>query len=149
MTALKVLWYWSQDFVTSIKDTFVAADNSSESEKMNGHKSLELRFGPSSSGPMSSKPPKAPPVASLCNLGNTCFLNSVLYTLRFTPGFLHSLHHMIHDLGLNGSGGKSSNKGSNGLASQQGQSNGSTNSIADAETELVHDVIDQVRLKFD
>ena len=149
MTALKVLWYWSQDFVTSIKDTFVAADNSNESEKMNGHKSLELRFGPSSSGPMSSKPPKAPPVASLCNLGNTCFLNSVLYTLRFTPGFLHSLHHMIHDLGLNGSGGKSSNKRSNGLASQQGQSNGSTNSIADAETELVHDVIDQVRLKFD
>ena len=31
-------------------------------------------------------------IAALCNLGNTCFLNSVLYTLRFTPGFLHNLH---------------------------------------------------------
>ena len=56
---------------------------------------------------------------------------------------------MVHDLGLNGSGGKSSSKRTNGLATQQGQSNGSTcNSIADAETELVHDVIDQVRLIF-
>ena len=36
----------------------------------------------------------------MCNLGNRCFLNSVLDTLRFTPGFLHSLHHMAHDLGL-------------------------------------------------
>ena len=39
-------------------------------------------------------------VASLCNLGNTCFLNSVLYTLRFTPGFLHNLHHLTADLGI-------------------------------------------------
>ena len=37
-------------------------------------------------------------VASLANLGNTCFLNSVLYTLRFTPGFCHSLHHLHQDL---------------------------------------------------
>ena len=43
-----------------------------------------------------------PPIASLSNLGNTCFLNSVLYTLRFTPGFLHSLHHLVNDLGLVG-----------------------------------------------
>ena len=43
-----------------------------------------------------------PPIASLSNLGNTCFLNSVLYTLRFTPGFLHSLHHLVNDLGLSG-----------------------------------------------
>ena len=35
-------------------------------------------------------------IASLCNLGNTCFLNSVLYTLRFTPGFLHNLHVSIY-----------------------------------------------------
>ena len=121
--------------------------NENLSAAMNGHRSLELRFGPASSGPMSSKPNKSPPVASLCNLGNTCYMNSVLYTLRFTPGFLHSLHHMVHDLGLNGSGGKSSSKRSNGLAAQQGQTNGSTNSIADAETELVHDVIDQVRVE--
>ena len=43
-----------------------------------------------------------PPIASLSNLGNTCFLNSVLYTLRFTPGFLHSLHHLVNDIGLVG-----------------------------------------------
>ena len=40
----------------------------------------------------------SPGVASLANLGNTCFLNSVLYTLRFTPGFCHSLHHLNQDL---------------------------------------------------
>ncbi|XP_075231641.1 ubiquitin specific protease 1 [Lycorma delicatula] len=38
------------------------------------------------------------PVATLCNLGNTCFLNSVLYTLRFAPFFLHNLHHLTEDL---------------------------------------------------
>ena len=40
----------------------------------------------------------SPGIASLANLGNTCFLNSVLYTLRFTPGFCHSLHHLYQDL---------------------------------------------------
>lgn len=39
-------------------------------------------------------------LATLCNLGNTCFLNSVLYTLRFTPSFLHNLHHLSTDLSL-------------------------------------------------
>jgi hypothetical protein len=39
------------------------------------------------------------PVATLCNLGNTCFLNSVIYTLRFAPAFLHNLHHLADDLG--------------------------------------------------
>jgi len=38
------------------------------------------------------------PIATLCNLGNTCFLNSVLYTLRFAPHFLHNLHHLAVDL---------------------------------------------------
>ncbi|KAJ8683249.1 hypothetical protein QAD02_019041 [Eretmocerus hayati] len=39
-------------------------------------------------------------IATLCNLGNTCFLNSVLYTLRCTPSFLHNLHHLATDLSL-------------------------------------------------
>ncbi|KAH1005694.1 ubiquitin carboxyl-terminal hydrolase 1 [Dendroctonus ponderosae] len=37
-------------------------------------------------------------VATLLNMGNTCFLNSVLYALRFTPTFLHNLHHLLLDL---------------------------------------------------
>lgn len=40
------------------------------------------------------------PVATLSNMGNTCFLNSVLYTLRFAPTFLHNLHHLVGDLEL-------------------------------------------------
>lgn len=38
------------------------------------------------------------PITTLSNLGNTCFLNSVLYTLRFAPTFLHNLHHLALDL---------------------------------------------------
>lgn len=40
------------------------------------------------------------PVATLSNMGNTCFLNSVLYTLRFAPTFLHNLHHLVGDLAV-------------------------------------------------
>lgn len=36
-------------------------------------------------------------MASLCNIGNSCYMNSVLYSLRFTPSFLHSLHHLVDD----------------------------------------------------
>lgn len=40
----------------------------------------------------------APTMATLCNIGNTCYLNSVVYTLRFAPQFLHNLHHLLADL---------------------------------------------------
>lgn len=36
-------------------------------------------------------------MASLCNIGNSCYMNSVIYTLRFTPLFLHNLHHLVND----------------------------------------------------
>jgi len=67
----------------------------------------------------------------------------VFYWVRFTPGFLHNLHHMVHDLGLGASSNKA-NKRSNGVPEKNCQTNGSTNNIVDADTELVHDVIDQV-----
>lgn len=41
-----------------------------------------------------------PVMGTLCNIGNTCYLNSVVYTLRFAPHFLHNLHHLIHDLNV-------------------------------------------------
>lgn len=37
-------------------------------------------------------------MATLSNIGNSCYLNSVVYTLRFTPNFLHNLHHLVDDL---------------------------------------------------
>ncbi|KAH8382724.1 hypothetical protein KR009_004924 [Drosophila setifemur] len=39
-------------------------------------------------------------MGTLCNIGNTCYLNSVVYTLRFAPHFLHNLHHLIHDVNV-------------------------------------------------
>ena len=69
------------------------------SNSNSGSQNLALATQPAGNGKLTNSPP---PIASLSNLGNTCFLNSVLYTLRFTPGFLHSLHHLINDLGLAG-----------------------------------------------
>lgn len=42
----------------------------------------------------------APSMGTLCNIGNSCYLNSVVYTLRFAPHFLHNLHHLIQDLNV-------------------------------------------------
>lgn len=36
-------------------------------------------------------------MGSLCNIGNSCYMNSVIYTLRYTPLFLHNLHHLVAD----------------------------------------------------
>lgn len=37
-------------------------------------------------------------MASLCNIGNSCYMNSAVYALRFTPSFLHNLHHLVNNL---------------------------------------------------
>lgn len=39
-------------------------------------------------------------IGTLCNIGNSCYLNSVLYTLRFAPQFMHKLHHLVDDMKL-------------------------------------------------
>lgn len=72
------------------------------------------------------------PVAALSNMGNTCFLNSVLYTLRFIPTFLHNLHHLMEDLNtvnnrMNQNKAKSSSLGRN-ITSLSGPSSRSTSS---------------------
>ncbi|XP_047503144.1 probable ubiquitin carboxyl-terminal hydrolase 9 [Pieris napi] len=57
---------------------------------LNGHHASDNQYG----GPQSKTP-----IATLSNMGNTCFLNSVLYTLRYAPQFVHNLHHLVSDLG--------------------------------------------------
>ncbi|XP_032512738.2 ubiquitin carboxyl-terminal hydrolase 1 isoform X1 [Danaus plexippus] len=59
-------------------------------EMLNGHHPSDNQYGGSTQW-------KAP-IATLSNLGNTCFLNSVLYTLRYAPQFVHNLHHLVSDL---------------------------------------------------
>lgn len=34
-------------------------------------------------------------MGTLENIGNSCYMNAVLYALRFTPSFLHNLHHLM------------------------------------------------------
>lgn len=93
-------------------------------------------------------------LATLCNIGNSCYLNSVLYTLRFAPNFIHNLHHLIEDTdsvyqrlsqnklkssslgrnipGLHGASGRSWS--SKDLASLGGSSNNSSSSTLGAAT---------------
>ncbi|XP_075971367.1 ubiquitin specific protease 1 [Anticarsia gemmatalis] len=57
---------------------------------LNGHHTSDTQYAGTTQ--------RKTPIATLSNLGNTCFLNSVLYTLRYAPRFLHNLHHLVSDL---------------------------------------------------
>lgn len=109
--------------------------------------------------------PDGVPVATLSNMGNTCYLNSVLYTLRFTPAFLHNLHHLATDVATVHSRvgqvkAKTSSLGRNvpGLGSQTGRSSSSKDlpslgGISDIQpknklhltTEKLHELYTQLR----
>lgn len=39
---------------------------------------------------------KNPAFGTLMNIGETCYMNAILYVLRFTPGFTHQLHHLLN-----------------------------------------------------
>ncbi len=128
---------------------------SSSNGVMRGGSEMGVRSVASSSGKfssassvsgnsMASVSSKSPSIASLCNLGNTCFLNSVLYTLRFTPGFLHNLHHMIADLNLTKASNKK--KAVNGSLSNGHLSEPSCSSSGDMmpDSEMSLDIIERL-----
>ncbi|XP_068631236.1 ubiquitin carboxyl-terminal hydrolase 1 [Battus philenor] len=71
-------------------ELIIVAGPLANSAMLNGHHPADNQYGASTQW-------KAP-IATLSNLGNTCFLNSVLYTLRYAPRFLHNLHHLVSDL---------------------------------------------------
>ncbi|KAG6445829.1 probable ubiquitin carboxyl-terminal hydrolase creB [Manduca sexta] len=87
---LKPLSEPSTSAVKVSKPELVILEPSPSSAMLNGHHQSDSQYGASVQ--------RKTPVATLSNLGNTCFLNSVLYTLRYAPRFLHNLHHLVSDL---------------------------------------------------
>lgn len=83
-----------QTFAANMLNGYATNDNHYRSTEM-----AQVKYQLESNS-ISNRLFKECPVARISNVGNTCFLNSVLYTLRFAPTFLHNLHHLIGDLTL-------------------------------------------------
>ena len=114
-----------------------AGSSISHASNMNSkYSSSSSGIGSATSSAVNGSSSKSPSIASLCNLGNTCFLNSVLYTLRFTPGFIHNLHHMVNDLNPHQSNGR--------RGRVNGFVNGSSDNGDSTEAELSQDVIEKL-----
>lgn len=83
-----------------------ATSNEIESQELQSHQYYGPSGGSNTSGTgaglngSAAALNHAPSMGTLCNIGNSCYLNSVVYTLRFAPHFLHSLHHLIQDLNV-------------------------------------------------
>lgn len=86
--------YTSGGSLGLITPSYPRMDMNGDGDVYDRDRERQSRLEPS----LPEKSASLPPVATLLNLGNTCFLNSVLYTLRFTPGFAHLLHHLAADL---------------------------------------------------
>ncbi|KAJ8733488.1 hypothetical protein PYW08_001786 [Mythimna loreyi] len=77
---------------SSERELIVLEPPSASTAMLNGHHTSDTQYAGS------TQQQRKTPIATLSNLGNTCFLNSVLYTLRYAPRFLHNLHHLVSDL---------------------------------------------------
>ncbi|XP_028159564.1 uncharacterized protein LOC135073757 [Ostrinia nubilalis] len=86
---LKPLIETSKSIDKHVPDLIILEPKPASTAMLNGHHQTENQYGAA---------PRKTPIATLSNLGNTCFLNSVLYTLRYAPRFLHNLHHLVSDL---------------------------------------------------
>lgn len=109
--------------ITMLNGGYKGLDSSSTSHNpyLHHHSAASL-LGPQSSitSSATSSHQSPPAIATLANLGNTCYLNSVLYALRFAPTFLHRLHHLVADLesACAGSAASGGGSGSNSLQQQ-------------------------------